>query len=164
MLTLHLQNCLQSLTSVNTVYGLQHKLGDFSQPSSCQWLPLGKLLNVVNFHTYKSGSMIIYSWSLWRKGHLPCFSNFLFVFVGMLKVLWLFRQEKDPSFKNNLPLLSWSSIFSTLLFKHIFITQIPNCLFWHFSVFSKSWTYVLSKTGYQSVILEIEYITNLFYW
>lgn len=34
MLTLHLQNSLQSLTSVNTVYGLQHKLGDFSQLSS----------------------------------------------------------------------------------------------------------------------------------
>ena len=31
MLTLHLQNSLWSLTSVNTVYGLQHKLGDFSQ-------------------------------------------------------------------------------------------------------------------------------------
>lgn len=29
LLTLHLQNSLRSLTSVNTVYGLQHKLGDF---------------------------------------------------------------------------------------------------------------------------------------
>lgn len=34
MLTLHLPNSLWSLTSVNTVYGLWHKLGDFSQLQS----------------------------------------------------------------------------------------------------------------------------------
>lgn len=31
MLVLHLQNSVQRLTSVNTVQGLQHKMGDFSQ-------------------------------------------------------------------------------------------------------------------------------------
>lgn len=34
MLTRHLQNSLWSLNSVNTVYGLWYKLGDFSQLQS----------------------------------------------------------------------------------------------------------------------------------
>lgn len=51
MLTLHLQNSLWSLTSVNTVFGLQHKLGDFFPALVNGPLgPLGKFLNVISFH------------------------------------------------------------------------------------------------------------------
>lgn len=125
MLTLHLQNSLRAWLLSTQAMG--HSTSWRTAPCSSQWLPLGKLLNVISFHRYKSGSMIIYSWSQWRTGHIPCFSNILL--ADILKVSWPFRQEKDPSLTMTFSCLVGQAFFRLLLFKYVFITEVHSCLF-----------------------------------
>lgn len=73
---------------------------------------------------YQLGSMLWSIWGLWRKGHIPCFSNSLLAGDQSSDC----RQEKDPSFLNGLLLPGGPSIIRSLLFKYFFISQIHHCL------------------------------------